>query len=154
MKEALKLFLKISKIREERAQAQFKKLNFELKKSEQFSQQVSDYVKEYGEQMIQTAQQGVQVAFLQDSNAFRNRLEIGVNEQKQQIVGMKNATEQSKAHALATQLKVQAIEKVLKRKNSEFQQSREIKENKVLEDSLVSRIKKQIGMKNASLCLT
>jgi hypothetical protein len=30
MKEALKLFLKISKIREERAQAQFKKLNFEL----------------------------------------------------------------------------------------------------------------------------
>lgn len=142
MKEALKLFLKISKIREERAQAQFKKLNFELKKSEQFSQQVSDYVKEYGEQMIQTAQQGVQVAFLQDSNAFRNRLEIGVNEQKQQIVGMKNATEQSKAHALATQLKVQAIEKVLKRKNSEFQQSREIKENKVLEDSLVSRIKK------------
>ena len=142
MKEALKLFLKISKIREERAQAQFKKLNLELKKSEQFSQQVSDYVKEYGEQMIQTAQQGVQVAFLQDSNAFRNRLEIGVNEQKQQIVGMKNATEQSKAHALATQLKVQAIEKVLKRKNSEFQQSREIKENKVLEDSLVSRIKK------------
>jgi flagellar export protein FliJ len=142
MKEALKLFLKISKIREERAQAQFKKLNFELKKSEQFSQQVSDYVKEYGEQMIQTAQQGVQVAFLQDSNAFRNRLESGVNEQKQQIVGMKNATEQSKAHALATQLKVQAIEKVLKRKNSEFQQSREIKENKVLEDSLVSRIKK------------
>jgi flagellar export protein FliJ len=142
MKEALKLFLKISKIREERAQAQFKKLNFELKKSEQFSQQVSDYVKEYGEQMIQTAQQGVQVAFLQDSNAFRNRLENGVNEQKQQIIGMKNATEQSKAHALATQLKVQAIEKVIKRKNSEFQQMREIKENKVLEDSLVSRIKK------------
>ena len=142
MKEALKLFLKISKIREERAQAQFKKLNFELKKSEQFSQQVSDYVKEYGEQMIQTAEQGVQVAFLQDSNAFRNRLENGVNEQKQQIVGMKNATEQSKEHALASQLKVQAIEKVLKRKNAEFAHSNEVKENKVLEDSLVSRIKK------------
>lgn len=142
MKEALNLFLKISKIREERAQAQFKKLNFELKKSEQFSQQVSDYVKEYGEQMIQTAQQGVQVAFLQDSNAFRNRLENGVNEQKQQIIGMKHATEQSKAHALASQLKVQAIEKVLKRKNAEFAHSKEVKENQVREDSLVSRIKK------------
>jgi flagellar export protein FliJ len=142
MKDALKLFLKISKIREERAKAQFKKLNFELKKSEQFSQQVSDYVKEYGEQMIQTAQQGVQVAFLQDSNAFRNRLENGVNEQKQQIIGMKNATEQSKAHALASQIKVQAIEKVIKRKNAEFQLSKEIKENKVREDSIVSRIKK------------
>ena len=142
MKEALKLFLKISKIREERAQAQFKKLNFELKKSEQFSQQVSDYVKEYGEQMIQTAEQGVQVAFLQDSNAFRNRLENGVNEQKQQIVGMKNATEQSKEFAIASQMKVQAIEKVLKRKNAEFAHSNEVKENKVLEDSLVSRIKK------------
>ena len=142
MKEALKLFLKISKIREERAQAQFKKLNFELKKSEQFSQQVSDYVKEYGEQMIQTAEQGVQVAFLQDSNAFRNRLENGVNEQKQQIVGMKHATEQSKEYALASQMKVQAIEKVLKRKNAEFAHSNEVKENKVLEDSLVARIKK------------
>jgi flagellar export protein FliJ len=142
MKEALKLFLKISKIREERAQAQFKKLNFELKKSEQFSQQVSDYVKEYGEQMIQTAEQGVQVAFLQDSNAFRNRLENGVNEQKQQIVGMKNATEQSKEFAIASQMKVQAIEKVLKRKNAEFAHSKEVKENKVLEDSLVARIKK------------
>jgi hypothetical protein len=142
MKEALKLFLKISKIREERAQAQFKKLNFELKKSEQFSQQVSDYVKEYGEQMIQTAEQGVQVAFLQDSNAFRNRLENGVNEQKQQIVGMKHATEQSKEYALASQMKVQAIEKVLKRKNAEFAHSNEVKENKVLEDGLVARIKK------------
>jgi flagellar export protein FliJ len=142
MKESLKLFLKISKIREERAQAQFKKLNFELQKSEQFSQQVSDYVKEYGEQMIQTAQQGVQVAFLQDSNAFRNRLENGVNEQKQQIVGMKHATEQSKAFAVAAQLKVQAIEKVAKRKKTEFQQIQEGKENKVLEDSLVSRLKK------------
>jgi flagellar export protein FliJ len=142
MKDALKLFLKISKIREERAQAQFKKLNFELQKSEQFSQQVSDYVKEYGEQMIQTAQQGVQVAFLQDSNAFRNRLENGVNEQKQQIVGMKHATEQSKAFAVAAQLKVKAIEKVAKRKKTEFQQIQEGKENKVLEDSLVSRLKK------------
>jgi flagellar export protein FliJ len=142
MKEALKLFLKISKIREERAQAQFKKLNFELQKSEQFSQQVSDYVKEYGEQMIQTAQQGVQVAFLQDSNAFRNRLENGVNEQKQQIVGMKNATEQSKAFAVAAQVKVKAIEKVIKRKKTEFQQIQEGKENKVLEDGLVSRLKK------------
>ena len=142
MKDSLKLFLKISKIREERAQAQFKKLNFELQKSEQFSQQVSDYVKEYGEQMIQTAQQGVQVAFLQDSNAFRNRLENGVNEQKQQIVGMKHATEQSKAFAVAAQVKVKAIEKVVKRKKTEFQQIQEGKENKVLEDSLVSRLKK------------
>jgi flagellar export protein FliJ len=142
MKDSLKLFLKISKIREERAQAQFKKLNFELQKSEQFSQQVSDYVKEYGEQMIQTAQQGVQVAFLQDSNAFRNRLENGVNEQKQQIVGMKHATEQSKAFAVAAQVKVKAIEKVVKRKKTEFQQVQEGKENKVLEDSLVSRLKK------------
>jgi flagellar export protein FliJ len=142
MKDPLKLFLKISKIREERAQAQFKKLNFELQKSEQFSQQVSDYVKEYGGQMIQTAQQGVQVAFLQDSNAFRNRLENGVNEQKQQIVGMKHATEQSKAFAVAAQVKVKAIEKVVKRKKTEFQQVQEGKENKVLEDSLVSRLKK------------
>jgi len=142
MKDSLKLFLKISKIREERAQAQFKKLNFELQKSEQFSQQVSDYVKEYGEQMIQTAQQGVQVAFLQDSNAFRNRLENGVNEQKQQIIGMKHATEQSKAFAVAAQVKVKAIEKVVRRKKTEFQQIQEGKENKVLEDSLVSRLKK------------
>lgn len=142
MKEALKLFLKISKIREERAQAQFKKMNFELKKSELFSQQVSDYVKEYGEQMIETAQQGVQVAFLQDSNAFRNRLENGVNEQKQQIIGMKQATEQSKTFAVAAQVKVKAIEKVIKRKKTEIQLIEEVKENKVLEDSLISRIKK------------
>ena len=53
------------------------------------------------------------VLLLQDSNAFRNRLENGVNEQKQQIVGMKHATEQSKAFAVAAQVKVKAIEKVV-----------------------------------------
>jgi flagellar export protein FliJ len=142
MKDPLHLFLKISKIREERAQAQFKKMNFELQKSEQFSQQVSAYVQEYGEQMLQTAQQGVDVTFLQDSNAFRNRLEKGLNEQKQQLVGMKHATDQSKVFAVGAQLKVKAIEKVLKRKSIEFQQNTEIKENKVIEESLVSRLKK------------
>jgi flagellar export protein FliJ len=142
MKDPLHLFLRISKIREERAQAQFKKMNFELKKSEQFSQQVSEYVQEYGEQMLQTAQQGVDVTFLQDSNAFRNRLEKGLNEQKQQIVGMKQATDQSKVFAVGTQLKVKAIEKVLKRKSIEFQQNSETKENKQIEEGLISRLKK------------
>jgi flagellar export protein FliJ len=142
MKDPLHLFLRISKIREERAQAQFKKMNFELKKSEQFSQQVSEYVQEYGEQMLQTAQQGVDVTFLQDSNAFRNRLEKGLNEQKQQIVGMKQAADQSKVFAVGAQLKVKAIEKVLKRKSIEFQQNSETKENKQIEEGLISRLKK------------
>ncbi len=140
--DALKLFLKIQKIREERAQATFKKLNFELKKSEQFNQQVIDYVKEYGSQMMETAQQGVPVAFLQDSNAFRKRLELGVEEQKKQIVGMKNATDRSREQAVAQQLKVNSIEKVLKRKKAEQRQDQEKKEGKRLEDSLVSRLKK------------
>lgn len=140
--DALKLFLKIQKIREERAQATFKKLNFELKKSEQFNQQVIDYVKEYGSQMMETAQQGMPVAFLQDSNAFRKRLELGVEEQKKQIVGMKNATDRSREQAVAQQLKVNSIEKVLKRKKAEQRQDQEKKEGKRLEDSLVSRLKK------------
>jgi len=140
--DALKLFLKVQKIREERAQAAFKKLNFELKKSEQFNQQVIDYVKEYGSQMMETAQQGVPVAFLQDSNAFRKRLELGVEEQKKQIVGMKNATDRSREQAVAQQLKVNSIEKVLKRKKAEQRQDQEKKEGKRLEDSLVSRLKK------------
>ena len=140
--DALKLFLKIQKIREERAQATFKKLNFELKKSEQFNQQVIDYVKEYGSQMMETDQQGVPVAFLQDSNAFRKRLELGVEEQKKQIVGMKNATDRSREQAVAQQLKVNSIEKVLKRKKAEQRQDQEKKEGKRLEDSLVSRLKK------------
>ena len=84
--DALKLFLKIQKIREERAQATFKKLNFELKKSEQFNQQVIDYVKEYGSQMMETAQQGVPVAFLQDSNAFRKRLELGWRSKRSRLL--------------------------------------------------------------------
>lgn len=140
--DALKLFLKIQKIREERAQATFKKLNFELRKSEQFNQQVIDYVKEYGSQMMETAQQGVPVAFLQDSNAFRKRLEQGVEEQKKQIVGMKNATDRSREQAIAQQVKVDSIEKVLKRKRAESRQAQEKKEGKRLEDGLVARLKK------------
>lgn len=140
--DALKLFLKINKIREERAEAAYKKLNFDLQKSEQFNQQVIDYVKEYGTQMMETAQQGVPVAFLQDSNAFRKRLEQGVEEQKQQIVGMRNATERSRDQVLAHQVKVKSIEKVIKRKKAEFRQDQEIKEGKRLEDGLVARLKR------------
>ena len=65
-----------------------------------------------------------------------------MEEQKKQIVGMKNATDRSREQAVAQQLKVNSIEKVLKRKKAEQRQDQEKKEGKRLEDSLVSRLKK------------
>lgn len=149
MSNALKLILQFAKNHESRTSNQLKRLNGELRRSEAFNQQVSEYVQDYEKQMMDTASKGATVAFLQDSSSFRNRLQAGVEEQEGQIAKLNIAMVNAREQAIESKLRVQGIEKVLARKKAEAQAERARRERLELEDCIISRLHGDSGTKSA-----
>ena len=149
MSNALKLILQFAKNHENRTSNQLKRLNGELRRSEAFNQQVSEYVQDYEKQMMDTASKGATVAFLQDSSSFRNRLQAGVEEQEGQIAKLNIAMVNAREQAIESKLRVQGIEKVLARKKAEAQAERARRERLELEDCIISRLHGDSGTKSA-----
>jgi flagellar export protein FliJ len=149
MKNALKLLHRIAKIREDQTISQFKKYNAQLQHAEDFNQQINNYVHEYEHQMVETAKQGVSVAYLQDSTTFRNRLTAGAQEQRQQIDGLNFATQQAKEQAIEAKLRVQGIQRVLDKKEAESKSRRSAIERSELEESYAARHKGGSGTEDA-----
>ena len=149
MSKVLKLILQFAKNHENRTGHQLKRLNGELRRSEAFNQQVSEYVQDYGKQMLETASKGATVAFLQDSSSFRNRLQAGVEEQNGQIAKLNIAMVNAREQAVDAKLKVQGIEKVLARKKAEAMAKRDHHERLELEDCIISRLHGDSGTKSA-----
>jgi flagellar export protein FliJ len=149
MSQVLKLILQFAKNQESRTGNQLKRLNGELRRSEAFNQQVIEYVQDYENQMIETAIKGAPVAFLQDSSAFRNRLQAGVVEQEGQIAKLNIAMVGAREQAVDAKFKVQGIEKVLARKKAEIMAKRARQEALELEDCIISRLHGDSGTKSA-----
>lgn len=149
MSKALKLILQFAKNQESRTGNQLKRLNGELRRSEAFNQQVIEYVQDYESQMMETASKGAPVAFLQDSSAFRNRLQAGVVEQEGQIAKLNIAMVNAREQAIESKLRVQGIEKVLARKKAEALAERARRERLELEDCIISRLHGDSGTKSA-----
>jgi flagellar export protein FliJ len=149
MSKVLKLILQFAKNQESRTGNQLKRLNGELRRSEAFNQQVIEYVQDYETQMIETASKGAPVAFLQDSSAFRNRLQAGVEEQEGQIAKLNLAMVSARKQAIESKLRVQGIEKVLARKKAEALADRARRERLELEDCIISRLHGDSGTKSA-----
>jgi flagellar export protein FliJ len=149
MSNALKLLHRIAKIREEQTVSQFKKHNAQLRQAESFNQQISSYVQEYEQQMVETAKKGTSVAYLQDSTSFRNKLTAGAQEQQQQIDGLSYATQQAKQQAMEAKLRAQGIQKVLARKRAEVVARQQAIERSELDDSYSARHKGGSGTKDA-----
>ena len=149
MSQVLKLILQFAKNQESRTGNQLKRLNGELRRSEAFNQQVIEYVQDYENQMIETAIRGAPVAFLQDSSAFRNRLQAGVVEQEGQIAKLNIAMVNAREQAVDAKFKVQGIEKVLARQKAEFMAKRARHEALELEDCIISRLHGDSGTKSA-----
>jgi flagellar export protein FliJ len=149
MSKVLKLILQFAKNQESRTGNQLKRLNGELRRSEAFNQQVIEYVQDYETQMMETASKGAPVAFLQDSSAFRNRLQAGVEEQEGQIAKLNIAMVSAREQAIESKLRVQGIEKVLARKKAEALADRARRERLELEDCIISRLHGDSGTKSA-----
>ena len=149
MSKVLKLILQFAKNQESRTGNQLKRLNGELRRSEAFNQQVIEYVQDYETQMMETASKGAPVAFLQDSSAFRNRLQAGVEEQEGQIAKLNIAMVSAREQAIESKLRVQGIEKVLARKKAEALADRASRERLELEDCIISRLHGDSGTKSA-----
>ncbi len=149
MSQALKMLLRLAKVREAQALAQVRRVVAELSKTQALQEQVKQFVFEYGEQMFQTAQQGAQVSFLLDSLAFKERLESSAVQQEALAQEQKQTLEKLMQEAFAASMKVKGLEKILSKKAAEARKEQLMDEANEVEDGIAARHVQKLGMKDA-----
>jgi hypothetical protein len=73
---------RLAKVRQDTAMAKARRLASEFAKAKDLNEQVIQYADQYGEAAVRVAQQGVSVAMLRDTMAFRVRLLAGAKDQE------------------------------------------------------------------------
>ena len=71
---AIELLLRLAKIREDQAMARAKRVAGQVNQTKAFKNQVLEYAKEYEGQMLAATSGSLPIAFIQDVNAFREKL--------------------------------------------------------------------------------
>jgi hypothetical protein len=84
----LELLLRLAKIREDQAMANARRATGQVNQAQGFQRQVLDYAKDYENQIMEGAKTGTSVAFIQDANAFREKLLLSSSEITHQIKGL------------------------------------------------------------------
>jgi flagellar biosynthesis chaperone FliJ len=85
---AIELLHRLAKIREDQAMARAKRVASQVNQQKAFKDQVLDYAKDYETQLLAGGKGGSSVAFIQDANAFREKLLHSAIEMDGQIQGM------------------------------------------------------------------
>ena len=88
---AIELLLRLAKIREDQAMARAKRASGQVNQTKACKNQVLEYAKDYEVQMIAGGNQSVSIAFIQDANAFREKLIQSSIEMDGQIQGLSRA---------------------------------------------------------------
>ena len=114
-----------------------------------FQRQVLDYAKDYENQILEGAKKGTSVAFIQDANAFREKLLLSSQEMNQQIKGLSSHSEQALKVAMQAKLRAQGLGKLVDKAHLEARKKLARAELSQLEDNYASRIGRNSGTENA-----
>ena len=114
-----------------------------------FQRQVLDYAKDYENQILEGAKKGTSVAFIQDANAFREKLLLSSQEMNQQIKGLSSHSEQALEVAMQAKLRAQGLGKLVAKAHLEARKKLARAELSQLEDNYASRIGRNSGTENA-----
>ena len=82
MSRAMTAMARLAKVRQDMAMAKARRIASEFAKAKDLNEQVVQYAGEYGDAAMQIGQQGISVALLNDTMAFRARLLAGAKEQE------------------------------------------------------------------------
>lgn len=149
MIKILRIMRQLAKLREDRTVARLQDAAGQLRQAESFQEQINAYVQEYGQQMMNEAQQGTNVAFLQMSGAFREKLANGAAEQQKQVTGLTHAVNLAKQEVIKAQVRAKGIQDFLDKKLSENRSHDEKIRQALLEDALTARFGKRVGTEDA-----
>jgi len=71
MNKSLQLLLRLAKIREDQALALARQAGAKKNETLRFKDQVIEYAKDYEKSILDGAQKGMSISFIQDANSFR-----------------------------------------------------------------------------------
>jgi flagellar biosynthesis chaperone FliJ len=146
---AIELLLRLAKIREDQAMARAKRAAGQVNQSKAFKNQVLEYAKDYEIQMLGATQGSVSVSFIQDANAFREKLIQSSLEMDGQIQGLSRASEEILMTATQARMRTRGLTKLVDKKRLEARKKRDKSELSQFEDSYAARLSINSGTKDA-----
>jgi flagellar export protein FliJ len=146
---AIELLLRLAKIREDQAMARAKRAAGQVNQTKAFKNQVLEYAKDYEVQMIAGGNQSVSVAFIQDANAFREKLIQSSIEMDGQIQGLSRASEDTLKTATEARMRTRGLTKLVDKKKLEARKKKAKAEMNLFEDNYAARTFANSGTKDA-----
>jgi flagellar export protein FliJ len=145
----IELLLRLAKIREDQAMARAKRASGQVNQTIAFKDQVLEYAQDYENQMLDGGKTGVTVAFIQDANAFREKLIQSAVEMDGQIQGLTKASENTLKNATQARMRTLGLTKLVDKMHQETRKKQAKAEMNQFEDNYAARMSLQTGTKDA-----
>ena len=145
----IELLLRLAKIREDQAMANARRATGQVSQAQGFQKQVLDYAKDYENQIMEGAKTGTTVAFIQDANAFREKLLLSSAEITNQIKGLSMNSEQALKIAMQAKMRSQGLGKLVAKAHLEARRKQARSEINQMEDNYIARLHGHSGTENA-----
>jgi flagellar biosynthesis chaperone FliJ len=146
---AIELLHRLAKIREDQARARAKRVASQVNQQKAFKDQVLDYAKDYEAQLLAGGKGGSSVAFIQDANAFREKLLHSAIEMDGQIQGMTKASEETLKVATLARMRTRGLSKLVDKMHLEAKRKQAKAELSQFEDNFSARLSFKSGTKDA-----
>jgi flagellar biosynthesis chaperone FliJ len=145
----IELLLRLAKIREDQAMARAKRASGQVNQSIAFKDQVLEYAKDYESQVLDGGKTGITVAFIQDANAFREKLIQSAVEMDGQIRGLTKASEGTLQIANQARMRTIGLGKLVDKMHREMRKKQAKAEMNQFEDNYAARMSLNSGTKDA-----
>jgi flagellar export protein FliJ len=145
----IELLLRLAKIREDQAMARAKRASGQVNQTIAFKEQVLEYAKDYENQMLDGGKTGITVAFIQDANAFREKLIQSAVEMDGQIQGLTKSSENTLKTATQARMRTLGLTKLVNKTHQETRKKQAKAEMNQFEDNYSARMSLQTGTKDA-----
>jgi flagellar export protein FliJ len=145
----IELLLRLAKIREDQAMARAKRASGQVNQTIAFKEQVLEYAKDYENQMLDGGKTGITVAFIQDANAFREKLIQSAVEMDGQIQGLTKSSENTLKTATQARMRTLGLTKLVNKMHQETRKKQAKAEMNQFEDNYSARMSLQTGTKDA-----
>lgn len=146
---AIELLHRLAKIREDQAMARAKRVASQVNQQKAYKDQVLDYAKDYEAQLLAGGKGGSSVAFIQDANAFREKLLHSAIEMDGQIQGMTKASEETLKVATLARMRTRGLSKLVDKMHLEAKRKQAKAELSQFEDNFSARLSFKSGTKDA-----
>ena len=139
MSRAMSAMARLAKVRQDMAMAKARRIASEFAKAKDLNEQVVQYADEYGDAAMQMGQQGISVALLRDTMAFRAKLLAGAKEQELASAHLYRELQNANKAAIAAKMKSQGLDRAVARRKKEAEQEQQQAEWQEIEDAFSHR---------------